>query len=64
MFNVEDEVRPADSSKPDPNEPYRYVCPECEGQVHSGVSNVKFYCHKCNQGYHKDELLDLNPPTI
>lgn len=63
-MNPHDEVRPADTSKPDPSEPFRFVCPNCERQVQGGRNPVRFYCNHCNESYHKDNLLDLNPPTI
>lgn len=63
MVNPEMEVRVANSSKPDPSEPWRYVCPECKGQVHRNKSGFLYRCDKCEESYQKDELLDQRGPV-
>jgi len=46
-------------SKPDPEEPWRYVCPECGNQVYRAKHNHGYYCETCQSGgYAKDELYD------
>lgn len=45
-------------TKPDPDEPWRYVCPECKAQVSGNKSMVTYYCEKCEVWWRKEELLD------
>jgi len=51
-------VRPAHSRKPDPQEPYRYVCPDCGGQVRGEQTSTNYYCRDCG-AFDLDELRDL-----
>lgn len=51
---------PAYQRKPDPSEPWRYVCPECEAQVHGDYHTVrKYQCRQCHTLWHEDDLKDL-----
>lgn len=46
-------------SKPDLDEPWRYVCPNCKSQVYQSKTNVKRYnCHTCDSNFWKRELYD------
>jgi len=46
-------------SKPDPEEPWRFVCPRCKSQVHRGRGDLLYFCHHCNVGgFEKSELYD------
>lgn len=48
-----------DERKPDPAEPWRYVCPDCEGQVHGSAHRTGWYCYKCDRRYyHRRDLTD------
>lgn len=53
-------VKPAHTSKPDPGEPWRYVCPACElqqieyrgptgGMGNSGSTDRYVYCRSCRR---------------
>jgi DNA-directed RNA polymerase subunit RPC12/RpoP len=44
--------------KPDPSEPWRYVCPQCEGQVHRRPQEYLYRCRRCGEGFEKDDLHD------
>jgi DNA-directed RNA polymerase subunit RPC12/RpoP len=45
--------------KPDPEEPYRYVCPDCAAQVNSATNNSeRYYCHECGRFFDFEELYD------
>jgi hypothetical protein len=48
------------SHKPDPDEPWRYVCPADGGQVHSrkNMAASLFKCDKCGQKWQFGELRD------
>lgn len=48
----------AHSDKPDSDEPWRYVCPDCEGQI-AKSSMKKYRCNDCGKITHKNDLLDL-----
>jgi hypothetical protein len=52
-------VQPSHSRKPDPDQPWRYVCPECGRQVNGSMKqpNDKFRCHEHGQ-FTFDELED------
>jgi len=52
-------VPPRYSTKPDPDEPFRYVCPECERQVYREPKDSVYRCEGCGEGYKMDGLLDL-----
>lgn len=49
-------VPAAFSHKPDPDEPWRYVCPDCGGQIRSRPKHVDYWCDGC--GSHVDRLYD------
>ena len=53
-----DRVDEAHSSKPDPEEPWRYVSPCCRVQVSSYDSSMWYYCNNCMDGFKKDDLID------
>lgn len=57
-----DEVSEAHSRKPDPNQPWRYVCPECGSQVTGNASfaGAKYACtnKSCRRTVPAGELLD------
>jgi len=51
--------QPAHSSKPDPDEPWRYVCPDCRGQVyHNDDRAGSFRCPQCRDTHPPRELYD------
>lgn len=51
--------------KPDPDEPFRYVCPQCDKQVNGSKSTIDTYhCNHCPAAYDFDELYDLKLKTI
>lgn len=53
------DVPQADIRKPSPDEPYRYVCPECRGQVHGQYHTLlNFRCSSCDETWERDELYD------
>lgn len=47
-----------DDRKPDPSEPWRYVCPECKGQVQGHKRTRKFRCKTCGVTYSYESLYD------
>lgn len=51
-------IPPAGRSKPDPDNPYRYVCPDCGSQVHRGNRSRQYHCQACETWYAFDELQD------
>jgi len=51
-------LTPNHERKPDPSEPWRYVCPDCGGQVYSNDSRMTYQCSTCNGSYSEDELID------
>jgi ribosomal protein L37AE/L43A len=46
------------NTKPDKDEPWRYVCPACETQV-SKNANTTFWCPACQESFKRDDLTDL-----
>lgn len=50
------EVPAAGCCKPDPSEPWRYVCPECGGQVQG--NGLRYRCTTCGVFHGKDDLRD------
>ncbi|WP_262174981.1 hypothetical protein [Haloarcula laminariae] len=54
---MNDRVSPADARKPDSEEPYRYVCPECGRQVQGHERSTNYYCDDCG-AFDRDELID------
>lgn len=48
----------SDRSKPDPDEPWRYVCPDCGRQVHRQPSTTRYRCHHCGESFAFDALRD------
>lgn len=46
-------------TKPDPEEPWRYVCPGCGNQVYRTANTRKYRCEKCYESFDKKELEDL-----
>lgn len=55
---VDREATPSHYDRPDPDEPWRFVCPECrsptidslkEKYVHGGHHQLTFYCRNCNE---------------
>ena len=57
-------VDESDRSKPDPSEPFRYVCPDCRREVFRKPDEQRYYCHGCNEGYTKSELWDKKEDSI
>ena len=55
--HLEREVRESHTKSPDPDEPWRYVCPECGGTVRKHRGRL-YRCDECNDGYKKRELFD------
>lgn len=53
-----DRIPPIDSRKPDPDEPWRYVCPECGCQVTKGQASLWFKCWGCSETWEYKELWD------
>lgn len=52
-------LRPAFAAKPDPEEPWRYVCPDCEKQVRYNSDRAGTYrCDTCDDTYPREDLLD------
>lgn len=47
-------------TKPDPDEPWRYVCPDCGGQVHGDHNAVSrpYRCTRCGSWFARDDLED------
>lgn len=52
------EIQPAHARKPDPDEPWRYVCPDCGGQVNGGDSSHGYRCTTCGVRHGPDQLYD------
>lgn len=54
------EVQEAYRTKPDPDEPWRYVCPNCGGQVHANAQARRkpYQCTRCRKTWRKDGLRD------
>jgi hypothetical protein len=51
--------------KPDPEEPYRYVCPDCTGLVNSSSNNSDgYWCHECDRAFDFEELYDKRNGVI
>lgn len=52
--------------KPDQNEPYRYVCPECRHEVRENgrMKGSVYKCYHCNQVYQKSELWDKKEEKV
>lgn len=57
---IPDPIHPADARKPDPDEPWRYVCPNCRRQVRGTkeTTTTKYRCPGCNETFTADELWD------
>lgn len=52
-------VSPANARKPDPDEPWRYVCAECGCQVYGDRQTHNGYeCAGCGKWSKKAELVD------
>lgn len=49
-------------TKPDPNQPWRYVCPECYPekvkQVHRSKQTKRYRCSECSTTFEMNELFD------
>jgi tRNA(Ile2) C34 agmatinyltransferase TiaS len=58
-LSVRREVPEAYESKPDSDEPWRYVCPDCEGQIKSASRIGHYECHNCDSLTKRDDLKDL-----
>lgn len=43
--------------KPDPDEPWRYVCPDCGGQVQA--DGLQYDCTTCRGMWDRNDLRDL-----
>jgi ribosomal protein L37AE/L43A len=57
--SVNGQPREAHSARPDPEEPWRYLCPEC--MKHSLKAREKygdFRCVNCDEAFEKFELYD------
>lgn len=52
-----------DSRKPDPDEPWRYVCPDCHGQVTKGKCH-RYYCPPCMSSYTHVQLYDKKEQRV
>lgn len=52
------EVPEAGTAKPDPSEPWRYVCPDCGGQVNGDRKSSKYRCKRCGEGFLFEDLHD------
>lgn len=48
-----------DRGKPDPDEPFRYVCPQCGCQPNRRPAMLNYYCRKCGESFPFDKLEDL-----
>lgn len=57
MSSIPTRFNKAHSDKPDPEEPWRYVCPDCHGQV-SEWGGLKYKCSSCGKNTQKDNLYD------
>lgn len=56
--NGDETVGQAFASKPDPDEPWRYVCPECEGQVRRSGKGLQYGCSTCSWTGYRADLWD------
>jgi ribosomal protein S27AE len=50
-------------TKPDPEEPWRYACPECGSAAvffkgHTNTGEERFECSKCFEWLSRDDLVD------
>jgi DNA-directed RNA polymerase subunit RPC12/RpoP len=45
-------------SKPDPDEPWRYVCPDCGRQIVTARGIQKYRCRNCSKTFEFEELRD------
>ena len=54
-----------DARKPDPDEPWRYVCPRCFNQV-DGRDRAKhgYRCRSCNRMWPYEQLYDKKTEGI
>jgi ribosomal protein L37AE/L43A len=52
---------PADERKPDSTAPWRYVCPDCDGQVVGVQASRVYRCVRC-KSYHP--AADLHDQTL
>jgi hypothetical protein len=50
-------ISPADARKPDSDEPWRFVCPDCGRQVRGERKSRRYYCRDCG-AFEKAELTD------
>ena len=51
-------VPEAGTRKPDPSEPWRYVCPDCGGYPNRECSQTAYRCSRCGSFWERDELHD------
>jgi hypothetical protein len=51
-------TRTAFDSKPDPDEPWRFTCPECDSQVYRHERKKTYNCQKCGGNWKKRDLND------
>lgn len=51
------DVQPSCHSKPDPDEPWRYACPECESVNVQKATRNTYRCYRCR--WRGDVLIDL-----
>lgn len=56
---IDGRPREADTTKPDPDEPWRFVCPDCGRQPTDRASGAKFWCESCEESLEKADLKDL-----
>lgn len=49
---------PSGRSKPDPDEPWRYTCPDCRRQVTRHKRGYTYRCPHCGESYQFEELYD------
>lgn len=54
----------AGERKPDPDDPWRYVCPDCACQVHGRPNKLHYECTSCNRVWDADELFDKKTGRI
>lgn len=54
----DNELPEAYRGKPDQDEPWRYVCPDCAGNVTSNRYSPKYRCYRCNGLWAYRELHD------
>ena len=57
MSSNPERVNHAHSDKPDSDEPWRYVCPNCGGQV-AGGGNRLYRCSTCGKDSAESDLRD------